>query len=383
MLINAFLWYYLTLSIMAIISRSINVEQTEFLPFHSLGVIIGGIAGLFFSKNRCKILFLWTFLGVATSLLPLLTFISTLMDFQLICFAWGFSFGLGMPICLAYFAENTAIENRGRLSGIVLLTSLFCAIPLTSLTHLFGLSTSYLLLGFWRLLGFVSLLILRNECKKFKFKMKSVVSTVHNSRLYLYLVPWLMFNVVDSLEGLLLRDFVKATFPEYYALLQLISLLFASIFAFLSGFLCDLVGRKPVTIFGFAVMGIVYAVISITPTSLPVWSLFFICDGFSWGLFYMIFIMVIWGDLAPKGLEEKYYLVGNIPLFLAAIIQKFFAGYVRLLSEVNAFSLAAILLFLAVIPLMYAPETLPEKAIRERELRSYIEKAKKIKEKFT
>jgi hypothetical protein len=32
---------------------------------------------------------------------------------------------------------------------------------------------------------------------------------------------------------------------------------------------------------------------------------------------------------------------------------------------------------------MYAPETLPEKTLKERELKSYIEKAKKIKEKFT
>jgi hypothetical protein len=32
---------------------------------------------------------------------------------------------------------------------------------------------------------------------------------------------------------------------------------------------------------------------------------------------------------------------------------------------------------------MYAPETLPEKKLRERELRGYIEKAKKIREKFT
>jgi len=31
---------------------------------------------------------------------------------------------------------------------------------------------------------------------------------------------------------------------------------------------------------------------------------------------------------------------------------------------------------------MFAPETLPEKKIRERELKKYIEKAKKVKEKY-
>jgi hypothetical protein len=32
--------------------------------------------------------------------------------------------------------------------------------------------------------------------------------------------------------------------------------------------------------------------------------------------------------------------------------------------------------------LLYAPETLPEKKIRERELKQYIENAKKVKEKY-
>jgi F0F1-type ATP synthase membrane subunit b/b' len=48
----------------------------------------------------------------------------------------------------------------------------------------------------------------------------------------------------------------------------------------------------------------------------------------------------------------------------------------------TTFSLAAFFLFLAVVPLMYAPETLPEKKVRERELRDYLEKAKKTKEKY-
>ncbi|MEM2995250.1 MAG: hypothetical protein QXI91_04460 [Candidatus Bathyarchaeia archaeon] len=382
MLINAFLWYYLTLNTMTMISENIGAKQTEFLPFHSLGVIIGGIIGLPFLKNRCKILLLWIFFGVATSLLPLFISISTLLDFQSACFAWGFSFGFGMPLCLGYFAENTAIENRGRLSGIVLLVSLSCAVPLTSVFNLFDLSASYLLLSFWRLLGFVPFLTLQSEHKKAEFEKHCVVLMVHNNKLYFYLIPWLMFNIIDGLEGLLLRDFVSATFPDYYNMLQLTGLLSFSVFAFFGGVLCDLIGRKPVTILGFTVMGIAYAITSIVPRSLPVWFLFYICENFSWSLLDIIFIMVIWGDLASKSLKEIYYFIGNAPFFLATIVQMFFAGYVKLLNEVNAFSLAALFLFLAVVPLLYAPETLPEKVIRERELKSYIEKAKKIREKF-
>jgi len=47
------------------------------------------------------------------------------------------------------------------------------------------------------------------------------------------------------------------------------------------------------------------------------------------------------------------------------------------------FSLTAFLLFLAVLPLIYAPETLPEKTMKDRELKSYIEKAQKVVQKET
>jgi hypothetical protein len=130
-------------------------------------------------------------------------------------------------------------------------------------------------------------------------------------------------------------------------------------------------------------MGIAYAIISMVPKVLFAWFFFYICDSVSWGLLITIFIPLIWGDLSRKDLEEKCYLIGTIPFFLSAIVQNFFADYMKFLSEANAFSLAALFLFLAIVPLLFAPETLPERVLKERELRSYIEKAKRVREKFT
>jgi hypothetical protein len=45
------------------------------------------------------------------------------------------------------------------------------------------------------------------------------------------------------------------------------------------------------------------------------------------------------------------------------------------------FSFTAFFLFLAVLPLFFAPETLPEKVKKERELKFYIEKAQKVAQK--
>ena len=41
------------------------------------------------------------------------------------------------------------------------------------------------------------------------------------------------------------------------------------------------------------------------------------------------------------------------------------------------FAFGAIFLFFAVLPLMYAPETLPEKSLKDRDLKSYVERANK------
>ena len=41
------------------------------------------------------------------------------------------------------------------------------------------------------------------------------------------------------------------------------------------------------------------------------------------------------------------------------------------------FRLLHFFLFIAVLPLVYAPETLPEKVMKDRDLNSYVENAKK------
>ena len=95
-----------------------------------------------------------------------------------------------------------------------------------------------------------------------------------------------------------------------------------------------------------------------------------------------MFTIVVWGEVAEHEIE-KYYAIGEAPYFLSVMISLIFSPVTTLIPETSAFSLAALFLFLAVIPLMFAPETLPEKTLRERELRSYIEKAKRVREKFT
>jgi len=382
-LINAFLWYYLTLSIITNIAN-VGTSYILLLTFHSAGVIIGGISGLFFFKNRYGILLSWTFLGVATSSIIFIPGIIPSYS-SFVCFGWGIALGFGMPSALGYFSDIVPAERRGRLGGLIFLFALSSGLILNPLAQLFGSSFMYPFFFLWRMLGALPFLVWHPEARSFvgeKRLVRYFSALKYDKRLYLFLTPWLIFNIVDAVEGLLLRGFQNNTFPQQHNLFLLVSLAFTSVFAFAGGLLSDVVGRKPMMILGFSTSGIAYALISVAPTVLPVWFLFKAIDGFAWGLFYSLFTTSVWGDISPKDSAEFYYLVGSLPLFLAAAFQYSVAGYMAYFSAANAFSLAALMLFVAVLPILFAPEPLPEKKIKERELKIYVDQAKKIKEKY-
>jgi hypothetical protein len=129
-------------------------------------------------------------------------------------------------------------------------------------------------------------------------------------------------------------------------------------------------------------LGIAYAIISIVPATIVSWYFYLIVVSISTGILWVVFFLIVWGDLSQHGTREKYYVIGAIPLYLTNIIQLLSTPYITLIPEISVFSLASFFLFLAVMPLLYAPETLPEKKIRLRRLRKYVEAAKKVKEKY-
>jgi hypothetical protein len=113
------------------------------------------------------------------------------------------------------------------------------------------------------------------------------------------------------------------------------------------------------------------------------WYLYFVVDAIAWGIFSLIFYIVIWGDIAQSRNSEKYYTLGSIPYFISSIIPLLLTtSFIENVEVTAAFSVASFFLFAAVMPLVFAPETLPEKKMELRRLRSFAEDAKKMKEKY-
>jgi MFS family permease len=187
-----------------------------------------------------------------------------------------------------------------------------------------------------------------------------------------------MFCIINFAEIPILE---KVFGVELFSFVQFAEYVFVGIFASVGGIMADVIGRKRVIITGFVMLGIEYAVMSIFAGLSIALYLFMILDGITWGFLFSVFLMTIWGDLGEDYGKEKYYAIGGLPFLLTSFLSILIKPFASVISPTAAFSFASFFLFLAVIPLMFAPETLPEQKIRERELRDYIEKAKKIKEK--
>lgn len=177
----------------------------------------------------------------------------------------------------------------------------------------------------------------------------------------------------------------KEIYPseQYYTLLTALENVFTAVFAVISGFIADKLGRKRLSIIGFMLLGISYAVIglfgSVEAYKLNVSIIFTVTDGIAWGIFYVLFLFTIWGDIAQNRVGDKFYFLGALPYVSSYFMQLFFMPLIVMfgIGLTAVFSFASVFLFLAVLPLIYAPETLPEKVMKDRDLKSYIENAKK------
>ena len=387
-LFNTLTWFYI---IRAIINNALqNPNNLLFFATFNFTIIFSSLLGAFVAGKvkRIKILYLWVILGVMSSLFTMFLDINVAYNMPLIAFLLGFSFGFGMPSSLAYFADCTSFENRGRSSGL-----LFSISIIGSFLFLSCLGESWFGVLFasaiWRTLGLSVLFVLKPTKTNREPKVRTHPSfrSILSIKPFIYfIIPWFLFSVIDSIERpyfLSLVEMSNAT--DFIAFDEIFEPLIGVLFAFIGGLVADLIGRKKVIIYGFLSLGLTFAILSLAPTMQVFWYVVSAVDATAWGIFYVMFVLVLWGDLSsPGSLRERYYAIGNIPFFLAELVGAIVYPLAQGVSKETiyaAFPIASFFLFLAVLPLMYAPETLPEKKIKERELKKYIEKAKKIKEK--
>lgn len=373
---NSLAWHTLTLSLLG---TYVNQDILILGSFYA-GIAFAAILGAsLFRRSRETFLSLWVLFGAATTaLLPAITG-NNVSTNVLMSVVFGASVGIGYPSCLAYFADATDVENRGTYGGIAWSTVGLGVFTLFVLTSSLSTAQTFEVLALWRFLGFVAFFFLSRN--KGKVALASVVPSyramLQRRDMIFYLVPWIMFSLVNFVETPIIIHL-----PGYPSLAGFAEYAISGLFAIAGGILADITGRKRVIITGFVLLGIDYALFGLFSGTSAIWYVYTVLDGIAWGMFAAVFFMTIWGDLAGNNQKERYYLLGGLPYLLAAFLSVIMTPFVAIIPASTAFSLASFFLFVAVLPLMYAAETLPEKRIKDMELKSYLEKAKKVKEKY-
>jgi hypothetical protein len=386
LLFNTFSWYTLGQSTINKISYALvegSLEKLSIGLAYPFSIILSAVAGAVLFTRVCKASFTtgWILLGIAASIFSAIPAGSSL-PLMLTMTCWlGASAGLGMPLCLSYFTRSTSIENRGKLGGITLFATLFTAALILMFMSSLDLGLNAVVLAAWRAWSLpFSFLVSKEQSfpESDSKRTPSMLSIIRDRTFCLYFIAWMMFALVNSFESVV----VNVAIGEFRFFIKIVEPAVAAFSALFAGVLSDWVGRKRVLIFGFVSLGIAYSITGLLPQLWISWSLYFVLDGMALGSLWILFVVVLWGDLSRNG-TEKLYAVGETPFFLTQVFYLLLTPYLALLPQGTSFSLAAFFLFLAVLPLIFAPETLPEKKIRERELKDYIDKAKKAKEKYT
>jgi MFS family permease len=293
----------------------------------------------------------------------------------------GASFGLGIPSCLAYFADCTVVENRGRIGGITFLIANISVPLLAILFSAFDFATISVIFALLRGMGLIVFFLKPEKQPSSQITTSvSFVSILRDKTFLLYFVACSMFPLVDRFERVLVDQFLQVWNPNLLDIMGDVEPIVAGFSILIAGLLCDLIGRKKIVLSGFVALGVAYAIIGLAPLYVISWYLYFIVDGVAWGIFLLTFVLILWGDLSQPGTREKYYTLGSVPFFLSYVIPQFLTeSLVEQIALSAAFSLASFFLFVAVMLLVFAPETLPEKKMELRRLRKYVEAAKKTK----
>jgi hypothetical protein len=367
-----------------------GVETLSLSVAYPVSIIVSGIIGAasLTRVRRIRFFYLWLVSGIVAPLL--LPFASSSFTAALggIVFM-GSSLGLGIPLCLAYFSESVPIEKRGKVGGLIFLLSSL-SVPLIALImrprvmSSTDFISSVVIFAAWRGWGLLALVAIpKNRCYREPLERRgtSFVSVLQDRTFLLYFVAWFVFSLVDSFESVVFGDRLE----ELRFLMLVIEPAIAGLSSLAAGVFSDWIGRKRVMIFGFVSLGVAYAILGIVSQIWPSWLNYFVVthffvNGTAIGLLWLLFTIVLWGDMS-RHTPEKYYAIGETPLFLTQIISPLLTPYLREFPETSAFSLAAFFLFIAVIPLLYAPETLPEKKIQERQIQMYTAEALKMKQK--
>jgi MFS family permease len=357
----------------SIITDTSWIITSQFL-FYSAGIISAVIGSLISKKiNNRRFMLSWIIVGLLSMLS--LVFFGGLAFALIVSVFLGVSFGLGLPTSMAWVANSVAIDKRGRVAGITILITFIMAFVTLGLYRVIGggIITLVVLAAIIRsvsCLGFI-----KTENPIDTKKAKTDFSKSQLREFSFYIIPWLIFTISSGLAWNLVPDLPEYTF--YINLGYVVRFILIAFFGFVWGIVADRKGRKGPVVIGLVLLGISYFLLGVVESPYSVLA-YLSLAGVAWGSFFTMYL-VIPGDLSIPVEREKFYAIGTI----LPIVILFSLGMIPENSSVffseNSFSqILSLLLFLSIIPIIRAKETLPKQEMRRRELEDYTDKLGRV-----
>lgn len=382
MVANAFVWY---LSAFKFLQANFTESSLLLIVSINLGclVVTAFAVTLLLSKFRQRLVFLkyWVLAGLPFSAFYMFLNFNSLLSCAVASGFLGFYFGLGMPICMGYFAAGTRPEKRAK-SGAVIILMIGLGFPILSSIDGSQVVLVASALTVWRFLALATLFAFRPPERIAEAKNTvSYRAVIGNKTFLLYLVPWFMFVLINELAMQINADYFKTLSAAFSSNYLVIENVLSGVSAILCGLLADRKGRKRIALVGFALLGLGYAALGVSNGSSYAVSaawFYIAADGIAWGAFSMLFLITIWGDIAQEKNSEKYYFIGVLPYLISNLMGLTMGTFIsENMLEGTVFSFASFFLFIAILPLAYAPETLSDKILSSLDINHYVTKALK------
>jgi MFS family permease len=355
-------------------SDTINFGYLLFLGFAVFSALIGCLISEKISRR--KFLFWWLMFGLLANILvvPFEGFGTVL--FLIMSSILGLSLGLGFPTCLAYLTDSTELEERARVTGVTIFVTLIIVMATTLLGSAIGYGLGIVvLLCAVRSISFISFAL--DSTEKGSFETKSWREVLTRKDFVLYLIPWLMFSLTGGLQDWIYRELPESLYTLSMSIGFPLHFLSWAIFGVISGIIADRTGRKQPIIMGLVMIGIGFGILGIFPNPYTI-IIYNIISGIAWGSLFTVYITVL-GDLTYPGSRERFFALGVImPLTIALGFQTVSSSIDVSFPIASLSSVLSIILFVSVIPVLRASETLSNKRIRERKLKEHLEKIEEL-----
>jgi len=356
----------------------LNIGNLLFLSSVIVSAFVGSIVAD--KVNRKKLMFSLILFGLFSSV-PLM-FLRDANVALILSILLGASFGPLLPLVQSFFADSTIPEERGRVCGFLILATFIFIVFAMLIIELSSLdSIGMLLITFvLKLTGLLPFLLVSIDEKVEKSKPWSQVLKCKDFGIYL--LAYILFNICSGLVTFIWygRPYPtdeSAAFEAANASATVLRYFGVAVLAVITGFLADKIGRKKPVIMGVVLLGAAYALVGLTLTP-QTFFLQLIISGLAWGILIVIY-NIIPGDLAFPGSEYKFYTLGIIIPFILYTGINSGGRFLIFNPQLDVFStILSIVLFLSIIPILYAKETLSESKMRTLRLKEHIRKVEKV-----